>query len=243
MWVLAVLGFYSLAAGKRSVYLLPVLPPLAVLTARTVAVPGAVHGRTALVALSIAAALVAAAAVVLASGAAGLVVAPLERFMTASDRARMPAVLATMDTLRWPMVATLAVLAGGLALVARRPGGGRAGALVAIALAWSAGLTAFGTYPVARDTSPRADAGAVRALLEPGDRPCYRGDVGYAFRYYVGRPIPPCGRAAGDRPAAVVIVASASPAGGTRYCATRVADGARRGSGCADGVGVAETGR
>jgi 4-amino-4-deoxy-L-arabinose transferase-like glycosyltransferase len=232
VWVGAVLGFYSLAAGKRSVYLLPLLPALAVLTARTIAAPGAArqHARAA---LAVGAAIVAVVGLVVAAGGAGRVVAWLTPVLTASDRARTPAVLATIDGLRWPLGAALAVVAGALGVVAGRADAGRVGALVALALAWSVGLTAFGTYPVARGTTPRADAAAVRALLRPGDRPCYRGDVGYAFRYYVGRAIPRCGRAAAERAGTVVIAASASSADGTRYCATRMADGERRGSGCA----------
>src|SRR5262249_9207424 len=85
VWIVTIIAFFSLAAGKRSTYLLPVFPPLAILTGATLAAGSArAPGRAARVGLvGGGAALLGVAAGV---GFALPSVTMLERFAWGSDR-------------------------------------------------------------------------------------------------------------------------------------------------------------
>jgi 4-amino-4-deoxy-L-arabinose transferase-like glycosyltransferase len=214
VWCLVVFGFFSLAAGKRSVYLLPLFPPLAVLTGVALAEGFAVPGR-----LGLRRVLVGTAALVAAAAAAVTVLPPLGRaadvlggLVPGSDASRIPAVLAALDGERLGIVVGLAAVA--LALAALAYGGGRprwsAAAVVALALLWSGGLTFAGTRPVALALTTRPAALRLRALVGDGVRLCARTPVDRVFRYYAARPIPPCQRRA-LRPATTYVLAETPP--------------------------------
>jgi 4-amino-4-deoxy-L-arabinose transferase-like glycosyltransferase len=196
LWVLVVLAFFSLAAGKRSTYLLPLFPPLAVLTGAGLAAtvqqgPGR-FGRVALLAGAVAT-LAVALAVGLDAGA--LVLGRATGLLRGSDVTRLPAAVAVVHEHRVAIAATLATIGMSLVvLIARVPGGvpWRLGALATIAVAVSVGLTAFGTYPAALQLTTRAFAARVQGRLRPGSVLCACGYIDWPLRYYVGRTVPRC---------------------------------------------------
>jgi 4-amino-4-deoxy-L-arabinose transferase-like glycosyltransferase len=195
VWVLAVFGFYSLASGKRSVYLLPLLPPLAMLTASgLVAWLRTPRGPRWRRALAVGAGLLVATAVLVAFGIErpiGDLLAPL---LKGRDRANLPVVIAMVGERRLGIALALAALAAGLA--ALRAGGERGGvaALAGIGVVWTLALGLAGAGPLARATTPRAFATEVRAVVGPGDAVCSSVGVDYALRWYLDRPLPHCGR-------------------------------------------------
>jgi 4-amino-4-deoxy-L-arabinose transferase-like glycosyltransferase len=194
-WIVAVLAFFSVAAGKRSAYLLPLFPPLAMLTGRALAdafasPPGRPRRWTAWGLAGI----VALAALGSAAGwaeQAGRWIAP---YLHARDLANARTVTAFLVERRWAAAATLAATAAALAVCA---GGGTRGSaativgLCLVALAWAGGLTAFGTYPIARTLTLHPFAEQVRTILQDGDVLWMRGWVDYGFRYYVRHPLRP----------------------------------------------------
>ena len=196
VWAVAVLAFYSLAAGKRSTYLLPLFPPLAILIGQGLATaladaPGPVVRR----ALAAGAALIGAGAVLVWAGWTAPVLAAVGPILSMGDLERMPAVPAVLHDQRLAAGLTLAVAAGCVATLAARvvvAHRGRALAVVGLALVWSLGLTAFGTYPLAARVTTRPEALAVRNDLGPGDRLCRTGFVDRAFQFYVAHPVPRC---------------------------------------------------
>jgi 4-amino-4-deoxy-L-arabinose transferase-like glycosyltransferase len=196
VWIVTVIGFYSLAAGKRSTYLLPIFPPLAILTGSALAAamerPPATLPR---VLLMITGATVFAGAVACWFDLATPLIAMLQPLIKGSDRARMPAALAVVHEQRWTIAATLAIVAASLFMVASPRGvpTSRLAGIATIALTFTAGLTAFGTYPVARKLTTRPFAERVAAHLRPGDRLCACGDLDRTLRFYLGTPIPSCG--------------------------------------------------
>jgi 4-amino-4-deoxy-L-arabinose transferase-like glycosyltransferase len=195
VWIVTVITFYSLAAGKRSTYLLPIFPPLAILTGSALAValerPPAMLPRALLMFTG---ATVFAGAVACGFDLATSLVAMLEPLIKGSDRARLPAALAVVHEQRWTIAATLAIVAASLFVVASPRGvpTSRLAAMATIALTFTAGLTAFGTYPVARKLTTRPFAERVAAHLRPGDRLCACGDLDRTLRFYLGTPVPPC---------------------------------------------------
>lgn len=108
---------------------------------------------------------------------------------------RLPAALAVVHDQRSHLAATLAVVAASLFAIARPRGGAtsRLAAVVTIALTFSAGLTAFGTYPIAQKLTTRPFAGRVAAHLRPGDRLCACGDLDGSLLFYLGGPVRSCG--------------------------------------------------
>ncbi len=196
VWIVTVIAFFSLAAGKRSTYLLPIFPPLAMLTGAALAVaierPATSVSRGALV---VSAAVVFAGAVACWLDLATPLVAALEPLIGGSDRARLPAALTVVHDQRWNLGATLAVVAASLFAVAR-PGGratSRVAAVATIAFAFTAGLTAFGTYPIAQKLTTRPFAERVTAHLRPGDGLCACGDLDGSLLFYLGGPVRSCG--------------------------------------------------
>ncbi len=214
VWIVAIFGFYSLAAGKRSTYLLPVFPPLAILTGGALAAsaeraPGT-PARVVLLATSLT--VLACAAIVGFDRIASL--GPiLDALVAGTDRARLPAALDAVRAQRGAVAATLAIVAGALAVVAL-PNVGRTARLAALgatALGATVGLTAFGTYPVASRLSTRPFADRVLAHLRPGDRLCACGELDGALRFYLGGNVVPC-NVLGPSPADVRTSAIEPPA-------------------------------
>jgi 4-amino-4-deoxy-L-arabinose transferase-like glycosyltransferase len=194
-WAGTVFVFFSLAAGKRSAYLLPLFPPLAVLcggsAVRLFASAAGLGGR-----LCVYAALAAAggAALVLAAGwerqAAGLVLP----FVEGHDAMRAGAVLAAVDAQRPATLVVALMVAACLAVLARaRSAGGErvaAAALASLAVAWILGLWGLLTRPLAEAVTLRPFAERVRAIAEEEDTVWARGYVDHGFRFYLDRPLP-----------------------------------------------------
>jgi len=195
VWIVAVLAFYSLAAGKRSTYLLPIFPPLAMLTGTALVASAdrapAAWARTGLVAASV---VLLGVALAVGMDRTAPLVAQLGGLVRGTDQARMPAALAAVHAQRWMIATTLGIAAATLLGVAS-PGGTRAWRLAAVttaALVATVGLTTLGTYPVARSLTTRPFATRVLTHLRPGDRLCACGDLDGGLRFYLGRPIPRC---------------------------------------------------
>lgn len=229
VWILTVLGFFSLAAGKRSSYILPLFPPLAILAAAglsdTVRLGVRPSGRQALRA---------GAAVTLAVGLfVGLDATPalvdgFTGLLEGSDVARLPAALAVVREQRAAITAMLATIGVSLVILSGRgrTPAWRLGALVAIALSASAGLTAFGTYPTAVRLTSRDFARRVRTRLRDGDALCSCGAIDWPLRYYLRRTVPPCPRtASGGRGSLLVIRRAASSRVPSRYRLERASRG------------------
>jgi 4-amino-4-deoxy-L-arabinose transferase-like glycosyltransferase len=229
IWAATVLVFFSLAAGKRSVYLLPLFPPLAILTGSALAAsernPTSRRTRLGLVAGALV--LLGVAAVLGLHGATALG-GVLANVLQGSDRVRLSAALAVVHEHRSLIALTVVVIA--TCLIAATSVRWRGVALVTMALAWGAGLTAFGTYPLALELTPRASAERIAARLGPDDRLCSRGHVDYAFRYYVRRPVQPCRAEARDSPGRTFAVRAvvSRHSGRSRYEMTRLRSWARR---------------
>ena len=244
-WVGTVLLFYSLASGKRSPYLLPLYPALAMLTAHALADGLAERpGPTARRALAGGAAALAALGLAVALGAETRVAAALAGVLSRPDRENLPVTLAVIAAHRVGVAMLVALVALALtALAARARLGARVAlaALGAIAAAWFGGLMGFGTYPVALRLTPQPFAERVRAVIGPDDRLCGRGYVDFSVRWYLRRPVETCPEGIADERTFVVRLAS-SP---RRACLRLVVDDERRGServelaqwvpGCRDG--------
>ncbi|HXJ37127.1 MAG TPA: glycosyltransferase family 39 protein [Candidatus Eisenbacteria bacterium] len=195
VWIVSIFGFYSLAAGKRSTYLLPIFPPLAILTGSALAAsterPPGTPARVVLLATSFT---VLAGALLVGFDRIASLRPILDVLVAGTDRARLPAALDAVHADRGAVAVTLAIVAGALAVVAL-PNVGRTARLVALgatAFGATVGLTAFGTYPVASRLSTRPFADRVLAHLRPGDRLCTCGDLDGALRFYLGGNVVPC---------------------------------------------------
>jgi len=219
VWAVAVLGFYSLAAGKRSTYLLPMFPPLAILIAQGLAdVVTSAPRRGVRAALSVVVALLGVGAVVLWAGLTTPIMAALAPVFSGGDRERVPAATALLLDQRVAAGLVLAVAAGCVAMLATRAAAPwRTTALVGLALVWSLGLTAFGTYPLAARTTSRPVALEVRRELGPTDRICRTGFVDRAFQFYVAREIPLCRELAETGGGRTLVVAPSVVDGARRY--------------------------
>jgi 4-amino-4-deoxy-L-arabinose transferase-like glycosyltransferase len=226
-WIVAVLGFYSLAAGKRSVYLLPLYPPLAVLLAAGV-VPALQRarddgpGRAALAAVGALGVL----AFAVVAGALDPLLVGIGPLLGGSDAFRLPAVRAVVDQNRALLGIVVAGGAAGLFLWASAGRRVRVALLGGAALAWCALLTVLGTLPVAAETSPRDAARSLRRLV-PRDAPiCARGPVEYGFRYYADVPLARCGEGTGRDPAATELDVVPDATSGHVHYFVRIAGGA-----------------
>ena len=219
VWAAAVIGFYSLAAGKRSTYLLPMFPPLAILIAQGLA--GAVAsapGRGVRVGLSVVVALLGAGALVLWAGLTTPIMTAMAPFFVGGDRERFPAATALLLDQRVAAGLMLAVAAGCVATLATRAAAARrVAAIIGLALVWSLGLTAFGTYPLAARTSSREIALQVRRELGPTDRLCRTGFVDRAFQFYVAREIPLCRELAQVDGGRTLVITPSEVGGERRY--------------------------
>ncbi len=229
-WIVAVFVLYSLAAGKRSVYLLPLFPPLAVLTgtalADWVAQPLGARARAGVRVGAVAVLLVTA---VVVSGAADPIVELVGRFLHPSDRANLPLVSSVLDEHRASLVLGLGGLFIALSGLATRFADVRlrAGHLLAVGVFWGLLLVLDGLRPLARAATPRPFAERVRASVAADATLCAAGWVDYAVRYYVARPLLNC--PADTRPHFAVRATTRAPAPG---CVdTGVADERRFGRG------------
>ena len=225
VWIAVVLLFFSLAAGKRSVYLLPLFPPLAVLTGAGLAdalerAPSRAI-RTAIAAL---AGLLAVAALALHWPGLEDALNGLGAFLPGSDGRRMPAVTALVRA-EVPLLTALLLAAAGslLALRTRRPATRLAGC-AGLALLWTIGLPVLGTWPLARAVTSREGAVAVRDALAADDEPCAATYVDHGFRYYLGRPLRTCAemRAHGHVPTIEIRRVEGPGDGRARYVARRL---------------------
>jgi 4-amino-4-deoxy-L-arabinose transferase-like glycosyltransferase len=196
VWIAAVVVFYSLASGKRAVYVLPAYPPLAILTAQAVAAglgrpPGA-RARAGLLAM---AAVLGALAVAVALGWHERLAAIPPHLLSKSAREILPAVLVLVSAHWTGVVLALSAATACLgALAVRRVAGGRLAlaACVVLALVWGLGLTTLGVRPLALRMTPRPFGARVQALVGAGDGLCAQGYVDFPVRWYLGRALVPC---------------------------------------------------
>jgi len=194
-WALAGLGFFSLAAAKRSVYLLPCFPALALLVGAGVAAPGGGRSERAARAL---AALYVPAALLLAGVGAALALgldpsAPFAHWLHEEDAAGAAVVARVAHESAAVLLAlALGTVAATIAIAhARRRGDWRrVVVLVAgLAVAWTAGFDARLHPAIARARSHAAFMARVDALV-PADAPLYAvfpPDPG--VRFYAPRPL------------------------------------------------------
>lgn len=195
VWAGVVLGFFSLAAGKRSVYLLPSYPPLAVVGGVWLAQWCRVPATAALRRL----ATIGAAALVAASVAMSL--APIQEALQGrlaglvggSERALLAhafAVLAGSGPA--PVMVAIGFAAVLLAALLARRDALRVGAFGVLGIATALAPVLLGTMPLARRLSPRPFADQVARLVGPTAPLCVLGEVPDSLRFYLARPLPPC---------------------------------------------------
>ncbi|HLK11692.1 MAG TPA: glycosyltransferase family 39 protein [Candidatus Binatia bacterium] len=195
-WVLAGTGFFALAAAKRSVYLLPLFPAVAMLLGAGVADPPA-GGRLATTARALARAYAPAAlllAAVAGAYAAGLdPAAPLRRWLRPDDAAAAAALLAAARAHRGMLAALGAGTAGAAVPIARAVGRAhwrRVAVLVAgLALAWTVVFDGVVHPAIARDRSLASFMAEVARLVPP-DAPLYASfPPDPELRFYAPRPL------------------------------------------------------
>ena len=192
-WFAAVFVFYSLSTGKRSAYVLPLYPPLAIVLGRALADGlGAPLHRALGVVLRVGAALLAALGVALAGAGARWVEPHVAPLLHRHDRAQLPLIVSIVDDNRAAVLAVLLLAAAGLLLLGGT-GTRRVAGVIAVALAWTVGLSWLGARPFGRALTPQAFPAHVNAVV--GDAPlCARGWVDFDARWYLARPLPPCKR-------------------------------------------------
>jgi 4-amino-4-deoxy-L-arabinose transferase-like glycosyltransferase len=188
-WAAVVVAFYTLAAGKRSVYLLPAYPPLAVLAGmglaqRLAARPARWWPWVA--------AVPAVLALAVALGAVEPVLAAV-RPLFESDADRLDRVRELIASKRGTIAGALA----GFAVLGAAGVGGpgpraRIGSLAAAAVVWALALSRLGTLPLAQRLTPAPFAARVTALVPPQAPLCALGGVSEGVRWYVARDLPPC---------------------------------------------------
>ncbi|HZP40090.1 MAG TPA: glycosyltransferase family 39 protein [Candidatus Binatia bacterium] len=211
-WISVVFVFFSLASAKRSVYLLPLYPALAILVGAGVAAPPA--GRTA--AAARAAAQLYAPGLALLAGAAAAVLlgldpsAPLARVMHADDAAGLPVVVAALRAARGPLLGlALATTAGAVVAfrAASRPEvAWRRIALVvgALAVAWTAAFGAVVHPAIAEWQSLRRFLAGVDALVPADATLVLRNAPEPGLRFYAPRPLRRL--APGEKPAGYLLL-------------------------------------
>ncbi len=206
-WVASGLVFFSLAAGKRSVYLLPLYPAVALLVGAGVAAPPG-DGRLAR-GVRLGAALYVPAALLLAAVAGALAAGTdpgvaLRPFLHSADAAGAASLAAAARDVA-PVLALLAASTlAAAALVARAARRARWRTVVAVvaatAVAWTAFFDARIHPAIARGRSLRSFCAEIDRLV-PADAPLYAHfppDPG--LRFYAPRPLhrwPPDGDAGG----------------------------------------------
>jgi len=192
-WFAAVFVFYSISTGKRSAYLLPLYPPLAIVIGRALADGlGAPLARGVAAVLRAGAAVLAALGVAIAGAGVRWIEPHVAPLLHRHDRAQLPLIVSIVDDNRVAILAVMALAAAGLLLMSG-VGARRATGVVAVALAWTVGLSWVGARPFGSALTPRAFAARVNAVV--GDAPlCARGWVDFDARWYLERPLPHCKR-------------------------------------------------
>jgi 4-amino-4-deoxy-L-arabinose transferase-like glycosyltransferase len=197
-WVGVTLVFFSLAAAKRSVYLLPLFPALALLLALGVEEPPR-GGRLAWLA-RVTSALYAPTLVLLAIGAVALafggdVVALIRPWLKPRDAQNTLAIVSVAKpaTVELLALAGLAVVAAALVVRARRAGDWRRLVMVVALLttAWTAGIGVWLRPPLGRAASLQPFMVRVADVVPP-DAPLYAfftPDAG--LRFYAPRRLEP----------------------------------------------------
>ncbi|MFN8543344.1 MAG: glycosyltransferase family 39 protein [Candidatus Binatia bacterium] len=217
-WTATVFLFYSLSAGKRIAYLLPLFPPLAILVGAALATrlhrPTPAATRAALL-VSGTLALAVAAVVVLGYAVPVLVV--LDRL--SHDRAHdlLPVATEVITAGETVLGAGLTGLAASLVAIAVGRDRVRMAGYVAFAVLLVLATNGLATALGGRELSPRAFAERARTLVGT-ETPCVLGPGDFALSYYFGRRLPPCRRAAkpSELPRFVVRPAEASVPPGWR---------------------------
>ena len=175
LWVIVVLAFLSVSPGdKASRYILPILPPLAVLAGRAVAQP---RGAKAAAAISLAAAL------------------PLLAVMAVVPFWKFPEESARYAPLFWAFLPAFAAALAGYAVVTSL-GHPREGIALLVAMTLVSYGLAMATLARTWDRiSPwRPLAGIVNRIQAPGARLLVWGDFNELADYYITRPVEFVGR-------------------------------------------------
>ena len=194
VWVAVVVGVYSLASGKRSVYLLPVYPPLALLTGATLAVwcRTAVSARMRTATIAVAVALAFCTAALVRPAGQQLLYRLVSGLMTTDRELVAPAFGVLADVHRSAVACILVLIAVLAVAVAGTRPRTRMAALVAFGVTVVGGMIGIGTMPLARRLTVEPFAADVRALV-PDDAPlCALGEVPDSLRWYLHRPLPRC---------------------------------------------------
>jgi 4-amino-4-deoxy-L-arabinose transferase-like glycosyltransferase len=201
VWLAVVIGFYSLSAGKRGVYILPAYPAAAVLLAACVAepVPRTAPSRRVLAASAVAGGAVVAVAVAVAAAAvAGAALghdplALVARALHARDRENLDLVRGVLATAAPALLAALAVAtAAGVAALRAAGRGARvraAAGVAAVALALVAVAVHVVEPALAARRTLRPFAARVRGLVPDGDALAFYAVEDFGMFFYAGRPI------------------------------------------------------
>ncbi|HYB98298.1 MAG TPA: glycosyltransferase family 39 protein [Candidatus Limnocylindrales bacterium] len=202
VWLAVTVGLFSLAGSKRSVYLLPAYPAIALLVGRawaTLDEDCTEPSRAREVSMTIGAAaigvLATVAAMAVAAHLAGAQVAPmLAPLMSETDNANVPAALASIDAHQglaalWAALVVAATAGMGFALR-----GGRCRAVMGCAAAIVMATAVFASTTLlpalAERRSSRGFLSRAEAVL-PADAPLsFFGGIDYGAVFYRGRPIP-----------------------------------------------------
>ncbi|MCW5891546.1 MAG: glycosyltransferase family 39 protein [bacterium] len=193
-WAGVILVFFSLAAGKRSVYLLPAYPPLALLAGPALvawcARPATVRARRVAAA---SAAFVGLAALALSLPAVQAGLAELATRIVCSDRELLGPAFSVIATSPWRIPVTGLALALVLLLgIGGRTAAARGAGLVGSGLLLTVGTVFLGTLPLATALTPREFARAVERRVGPDGRLCALGPLPEDLRWYLTRPVPAC---------------------------------------------------
>jgi 4-amino-4-deoxy-L-arabinose transferase-like glycosyltransferase len=203
VWFAVVFAFYSLSQGKRTVYLLPVYPPAALLLGawwRNLATdPGSgspvLLRMLRLVAVGLAAALVIAVVLLLAVGFSSEPLAWLRPLLHEKDRANLP-LLETLIRQRFTgfalFVAALVPMVGIWLLSVRQKNWSLLfAALVAFVASGEAVIAVMFEPALAEQRSFKPFMEAVRVVVEPEDSLSFYRAFDYGAVFYAQRRVPP----------------------------------------------------
>lgn len=192
VWACVTLLFYTLARGKRSVYLLPMYPAVAMLTAcALVEVRATLSGGWTSTALAVAGLIAFAIGAGVLGGFGPDVTIGLGAWIDSSDRDHLAAVADLLATGSDAIGAALLALGLSLGIAAwprLRAEGMSLGATIV-----SVGLVAFGTVPLAERSTSRRFAREVDRIVPADAVLCRLGDLPDDYRFYSVRQLLPCG--------------------------------------------------
>jgi 4-amino-4-deoxy-L-arabinose transferase-like glycosyltransferase len=194
VWVAVVIGLYALATGKRSVYLLPAYPAVAVLTGATLATwcRTAVSARVRSATIALGVVLAFGSAIIIHPAGQQVLHRILSELVTTDRDLLAPAFAVLADVQRSALECMLVLIASLVVAVAGSRPAARAAALVAFGVMVVGTTVAIGTVPLAQRLTVEPFAAAVRTLVPADASLCALGDVPDSLRWYLYRPLPHC---------------------------------------------------